>query len=158
MGPLQRQQQRQRHVEAVAVLRREWKVIAKKDKEAMQSIISDRDADIEALKHRIETAEERHRHLHESIDSQRVAMNKREERRNAIMTDKSNEISYLAKKNRSLEQIKLNLRHQVLKLRLDATGGYNESLISLINRLKKEIDKLHIDHESLQRQYSAIER
>ena len=150
------QQQRQRHVEAVAVLRREWKVIAKKDNEAMQSIVSDRDADIEALKHRIETAEERHRHLHESIDSQRVAMNKREERRNVIMMDKSNEISILTKKNRSLEQIKLNLRHQVLKLRLDATGGYNESLISLINRLKKEIDKLHIDHESLQRQYGII--
>ena len=150
------QQQRERHVEAKAALRREWKVNAQKDKEAMESIISDRDADIEALKHRIETAEERHRHLQESVEAQRHTMQERQERRDAEYRTKAWEIERLNKKCRNLEQLKLNLRHQVLKMKLDATGGYNESLVSLINRLKQEIEKLHADHESLQQQYGSV--
>ena len=150
------QQSRQRHVEAVATLRREWKVISRKDKAAMEAIISDRDADIEALKHRIETAEERHRHLQESVEAQRTSMQERQERRDDEYRDKAWEIEKLNKKCKHLVQIKLNLRHQVLKMKLDATGGYNESLVSLVNRLKSEIDKLHLDHESLQQQYGTV--
>ena len=62
----------------------------------------------------------------------------------------------LTRQVRVLTQEKLNLRHVVLKMRLDANGGYNESLVSLISRLKKEMDSLHKAHAQLQEDYATV--
>ena len=153
---MEMQQLRQHHRESVQMLRREWGVSQRRVAEGFENQIANRDAEIEALRHRIETAEERHRHLQETARAQSEDLAERQLRRDEEFGRKQREVDALTRQVRMLTQDKLNLRHVVLKMRLDANGGYNESLVSLVSRLKKEMDALHTSYSQLQEDYTTV--